>query len=67
MLDFIKNISPTELIIIGLIITILFGSKVLVALGKTTGETLREVKGIKTSFTEAIEDEPQRSKKEVSS
>lgn len=67
MLDFIKNISSTELIIVGLILTVLFGSKVLTSLGKTSGETLREIKRIKTSFTEAIEDEPQKEKKEVSS
>ncbi len=56
MLDFTKNISPTELIIIALILLLLFGRKVLVGLARSAGETLREMKKIKTGFTEAIED-----------
>lgn len=56
MLDFTKNISPTELIIIALILMLLFGRKVLVGLARSAGETLREMKKIKSGFTEAIED-----------
>lgn len=67
MLNFIKNISPTEQIIIALILLILFGSKAFIRLARTGGETFKEVKKIKKSFTEAIEDEPQKSEKEVSS
>lgn len=57
MLNFIKNISPTETIIIALILIVLFGSRIAIKLGKTGGETLKEVKKIKKSFTEAIEDD----------
>lgn len=56
MLDFTKNISPTELIIIALILLLLFGRKVLVNLARSAGESLRELKKVKTSFTEVIED-----------
>ena len=57
IMNFIKNISPTELIIIVGILTMIFGRKFVMGLGRTGGETLREIKKIKKSFTEAIEDE----------
>jgi Sec-independent protein translocase protein TatA len=57
MLNFLKNISPTELIILASILVVLFGSKTFVSLGKTFGETFKEVKNIKKSFSEAVEDE----------
>ena len=67
MLNFMKNISSTELIIIALIFIVLFGSKAVTKLGRTGGETFKEMKKIKKSFTEAIEDdEPRKNKKEVS-
>ena len=56
MFDFIKNISPTELIIVVLILVVLFGAKAIVGLGKTSGETVKEIKKIKREFTEAIKD-----------
>lgn len=66
MLDFVRNISPTELIVIGVILTFLFGSKILIALGKSSGETLREMRRIKDNFTEAVEDDkPHKTEKEV--
>ena len=56
MLDFIKNISPTELIIIVLILVVLFGGKAIAGrLAKTSGETVKEIKKIKREFTKAIE------------
>lgn len=66
MLDFIKNISPVEWLVLLLIIVVLFGRGILVRLGKASGETLKEVKNVKKSFNDAIEgkdEEPQ--KKEV--
>lgn len=65
MLNFLKNISPTEVTILIVIFILLFGAKAFVSLGKTGGETLREIKKIKKNFTEAIEDD-EPSKKEVS-
>jgi len=55
MFDFIKNISSTELIILILILVILFGAKVAVKLGKTSGETVKEIKKIKREFTNTLE------------
>lgn len=63
MLNFLKNISPTELTILIVIFILLFGAKAFISMGKTGGETLREIKKIKKNITEVIEDE---SKKEVS-
>lgn len=66
MLDFIKNISPTELLIIAAILFIFFGSRVVINMAKGAGETLKEVKKIKRSFNEALEDEiPKESQKGV--
>lgn len=64
MLNFIKNIGPTELIIIAIILVILFGSKVVAKLGRTSGETFREIKNIKKEFTEAIQDDKEPGNKE---
>ena len=57
MFNFIKNISPLELGAIGLIAVALFGAKIVTNLGKTGGETFREIKKIKKTFTEAVEDD----------
>lgn len=57
MFDFIKNISPLEVGAIGLILIALFGAKIVTNLGRTGGETFREIKKIKKTFTEAIEDD----------
>lgn len=57
MFNFVKNISPIELAIIGLILVLLFGAKLMTILGKRGGETFREVKKIKKAFTEAIDDD----------
>lgn len=65
MLDFLKNISPTEWIIIAVIFVALFGTRFVTGLGRTSGETLKEIKKIKKSFTEAISDDDS-DKKEVS-
>lgn len=66
MLEFIKNISPTEVLIIALILVVLFGSKIVTGLARTGGETFKQIKKIKKSFTEAIEDdEPHKNEKGV--
>ena len=58
MFDFIKNISPTELGIIVLILLVFFGGKVITNLARTSGQTVKEIKKIKKEFTNAIEDHP---------
>ena len=55
MFDFIKNISPTEIAIIAVILILIFGAKLIIGLGKTSGETVREIKKIKKEFTKAID------------
>ena len=58
MFDFIKNISPTELLIIVLIFVVLFGGKAIAGrLARTGGETVKEIKKIKKEFTNAIDDD----------
>lgn len=57
MFDFIKNISSTELIILVLILIVLFGAKAAVKLGRTSGETVKELKNIKKEFTDALKDD----------
>ena len=57
MFDFIKNISSTELILIIIILIVLFGAKVVTGLGKSSGETVREIKKIKKEFIRSIEDD----------
>lgn len=56
MFNFINNIGPTEIIVIALIIVIFFGGKIATKLGKASGETFREIKKVKKSFTDAVED-----------
>lgn len=57
MFNFLKNIGPIELGAIGLILVAIFGAKVVTSLGRTGGETFREIKKIKKTFTEAVEDD----------
>lgn len=57
MFDFIKNISPIELGAIVLILVVIFGAGVVTRLGRAGGETFKEIKGIKKTFMEAIEDD----------
>lgn len=55
MFSFLHNISPTELIIIGLILLILFGANFMEKLAKTSGETVKELKKLKKEFSDAIQ------------
>ncbi|HJY98807.1 MAG TPA: twin-arginine translocase TatA/TatE family subunit [Patescibacteria group bacterium] len=57
MFGFLKNIGPTELIIIAIIVLFFFGRKIATMLGKTSGETLREIKNVKKTFTDAVSDD----------
>jgi len=68
MFNFIKNIGPTELIIIGLIVVVFFGGKIATRLGKAGGETFREIKKVRKTFTDAVQndnDTPSESEKGV--
>ncbi|OGM58493.1 hypothetical protein A3A75_00810 [Candidatus Woesebacteria bacterium RIFCSPLOWO2_01_FULL_39_10] len=64
MLNFLKNISPTELIILAAILLLLFGSKFFISLARTAGESLKEVKKIKKNITETIDDTQSNKNKE---
>ena len=50
MFDFIKNIGPTELIVVLLILIVFFGGKAITRLARTGGETINEVKKVKKEF-----------------
>ena len=63
MFDFIKNISPTEIAIIVVILIVLFGAKLIIGLGKTSGETVKEIKTIKKEFTKIVDDDGGSGKK----
>lgn len=54
MFQFLKNIGPMEWALIAFILIVLFGSKIVKTLGRTSGETLKELKNIKKSFNEGI-------------
>lgn len=54
MFDFIRNISPLDLIIILAIVLFLFGGKILAKLGKKSGETVKEIKKATDEFTQTI-------------
>ena len=58
MFNFLKNISPTELIILASIVIVLFGSKAFISLGKTGGESFKEIKNIKKNLLDSFKDEP---------
>ena len=57
MFSFLKNINATELIIIGVILILLFGAKILIGMAKTSGETFKELKKVKKTFTDALDDD----------
>jgi Sec-independent protein translocase protein TatA len=55
MFSFLKNIGPTETILIILIIVVLFGGKFAIKLGRLGGESYKEIKKIKKGLTETTE------------
>jgi Sec-independent protein translocase protein TatA len=61
MFNFLNNIGPTEWAVIAFIVLFFFGSKVATKLGRTGGETLKEIRNIKKTFTDAIEDDKDKS------
>ena len=62
MLEFIKNIGPTEIIVIAVILILIFGAKLITGLARTSGQTVKEIKKIKQEFTKAVnEDEKAKS------
>ena len=63
MFDFIKNIGPTELIVVLLILIVFFGGKAITRLARTGGETIKEVKKVKKEFTAALELDDDENKK----
>jgi sec-independent protein translocase protein TatA len=56
MLDFIKNLSSTELIVILIILLVLFGARLITNLARTSGQSVKELKKIKKEFMSAIDD-----------
>lgn len=62
MFNFLRNISPTELIIIVIILIVLFGARIIVGMAKASGETFKEIKKVKKVFTEALKDDDKVSK-----
>jgi len=57
MFDFLKNIGPTEIIVLVLIVLVLFGGKIAMKLGRTGGETVKELKKVKKEFNDALKDD----------
>ena len=57
MFEFIKNIGPTELIIIVLILIVFFGGRAITRLARTSGETVKELKKAKKEFTAALDED----------
>lgn len=57
MLNFLKNIGPTEIFIIVMILVLLFGGRVITGLARTSGKTFKEIKGVKKTFTEAFDED----------
>jgi len=66
MFGFLNNIGPTEWIVVALLFILFFGSKIVAKLGKTSGETLKEIRNIKKTFTDAIEDDKPVKEREAS-
>jgi TatA/E family protein of Tat protein translocase len=56
MFGFIKNIGPTEIIVIAVILILLFGSRIVISLGRSAGQTFKEVKKVKNELSDAIEE-----------
>lgn len=57
MLEFLKNIGPTEIIILLCVLVLIFGANTISNVAKKSGETLKEVKKIKKDIVEAAKDD----------
>lgn len=62
MFDMIKNIGPTELLIIVIILIAFFGARAMMGLARTSGETVKEIKKVKKEFTKALEEDEEPTK-----
>ncbi|MDO8488152.1 MAG: twin-arginine translocase TatA/TatE family subunit [bacterium] len=47
VLDFFKNIGPSELIIVAIVIIVLFGSRMLVGMSRKLGESTKEINKVR--------------------
>lgn len=65
MFNFLKNLSPVEIGVIVLILLILFGAKTVTNLARTSGKSFKEIKKVKQTFTEAVEDNDDKPAKET--
>jgi Sec-independent protein translocase protein TatA len=54
MFDFLKNIGPSEFILIGILVVVFFGSKIAIKLAKTGGETVKELKKVKNEIANPL-------------
>jgi sec-independent protein translocase protein TatA len=61
MFEFLKNIGPTEIIVIAVILVLIFGAKVITGIARTGGQTVKEIKKIKKEFTNAINEDDSKS------
>lgn len=63
MLNFLKNISPVEWVVIALILIIVFGRKIVTGFGRAAGQTYKEMKNVKKSITDTVEGKENESDK----
>ena len=63
MFQFLAGISTTEYILLGLILLVLVGPKLVRMMGRTGGSTYREIKKIKHEFNNVLTDEEKESDK----
>lgn len=61
MFEFLKNIGPTEIIVIAVILLLIFGAKAITGIARTGGQTVKEIKKIKKEFTNAINEDDSKS------
>jgi len=56
MLGFLNNIGPTEIVVVIAILMLFFGGRFVTGLARSSGETVKEIKKIKKSIVEPIEE-----------
>lgn len=66
-MDFIKNLGPIELLIIGFVLLMLFGKRKIHEWAKGLGESGRELNKAKKELTSALQPETTPEKKHASS
>lgn len=50
------SLGMPEILVIGGVLLLLFGSKLLPQWGKSIGQTIKELKGVRREFREAVDD-----------